>query len=148
MTAKITTKNLLAVFGALTIISFVLISFFGYQRASASVQITQEYTATSTATSNIYGATINSGITLIRTGQGSIGSVVITGAAAGVLNFYDATTSDVTKRASQFASSSILIASLPASLAAGTYVFDSQYNYGLLVVLSSGTMPTSTITYR
>ena len=113
----------------------------------SSVSVTNEYLATSTAASVVYGATIT-GSQIIKTGQGSLGQVVITGANTGVVNFYNATTTNVSSRTGQPATSTILIASLPASLAAGTYVFDAFYTAGLYIELVGGAMPTSTISYR
>ena len=95
-----------------------------------SVAVSNDYRATTTAASTLFGATISDS-RLIRSGYGSLGSVVITGATAGVVNIYDATTTDALQRAGNKATSSIQIATLPASLAAGTYVFDAQYNDGL-----------------
>lgn len=112
-----------------------------------SVSITDEYLATSTAASTIYGATIT-GDSIIKTGRGTLGSVVVLGANTGVLNFYDATTTDVDARTGNKATSTILVASLPASLAAGTYTFDVEFSDGLFMDLVSGNAPTTTITYR
>lgn len=78
---------------------------------------------------------------------GVFGQVTITGASAGSLNFYDATTSDITKRAASMSTSSILLASFPNSVAAGTYVFDRVFVNGLYIV-TAGTLPTSSIMYR
>jgi len=103
-----------------------------------------DYTATSTASNGLYGAF--TGDQLVKTGHGTLGSVVITGANTGIVNFYNATTSDATKRVT--ASSTILIASFPASTVAGTYTFDASFTDGLLVELESGLIPTSTINYR
>jgi hypothetical protein len=113
----------------------------------SGVQTGQEYYATSTAASAAYGANIN-GNRVIKTGYGSLSAVVITGANTGVFNFYDATTTNVNLRTGQKASSSILVASFPASVAAGTYVLDATFSTALLLDLVSGSMPTSTITYR
>lgn len=83
----------------------------------------------------------------LATGTGALGSVVITGSTAGTISFYDATTSDITKRTGQVATSSILIASFPASAAAGDFVFDRAFYNGLYIV-TSGIVPTTTITWR
>lgn len=111
-----------------------------------SIETGQEYQATSTAESAVYGAEAGSPI-VIKTRAGSLGSVVITGAASGIVHFYDATTTDASARTVS-ATTSLLIATLPASLAAGTYTFDVVFTDGLILDLESGTMPTSTITYR
>lgn len=106
-----------------------------------------DYQATSTAASTMFGATI-SGDRLIKTGYGSLGSVVITGANTGIVNLYNATTTNVDLRTGNKATSTILIASIPASLAAGTYVFDAEFTDGLYLDIYSGNMPTSTVTWR
>lgn len=125
-------------------IAFIL---FGYSNQTfASVSVTDEYMATSSAANGVNGAFTTG--RLIDEGQGTFGSYVITGANTGVVHFYDATTTDVTKRASNKATSTILIASFPASTAAGTYTFDVKYTAGLYMDLPSGSMPTSTVTYR
>src|SRR3990167_5022954 len=113
----------------------------------SSVSVTNEYQATTTAASTVYGNTIT-GDALVKTGFGVLGSIVLTGATAGVVNVFDATTTDVLKRTGNKATSTILIASLPASLAAGTYTFDHEFTDGLFVDLAAGTMPTTTITWR
>lgn len=91
----------------------------------------------------------NSGIDntqVLKTAQGTLGSVIITGAQAGHMTVYNATTSDVTLRA--LATSSLdVLAHIPSSAAAGTYTFDAEANRGLLLVVE-GTQPTTTITYR
>ena len=105
-----------------------------------------EYIATSTAANTIYAASIGS--QTLKTGFGSLAQVTITGANTGVFNLYNATTSDVNKRTGNKATSTILIASFPASAAAGTYTFDATFTDGLYLDLISGSLPTSTITYR
>lgn len=107
-----------------------------------------DYRSTTTAASTAFGTAIT-GNTLIKTGSGSFGGVIVTGANTGIVNFYDATTTDVTKRASNIATSSILITSLPASLAAGDYTgYDVSFNTGLYIDLVSGNMPTTTVKFR
>lgn len=141
-------KALLA--AGLIVLASTIVSFLLWQRpepTSGSVTVASEYVATTTAANSVYGATIT-GSKLIRTGSGTLGSVVITGANTGVVNIYNATTSNVNQRTGKKATSTILIATLPASLAAGTYVFDTQFSDGLYVEVVSGSIPTSTITYR
>ena len=116
----------------------------------SSVRSTDEYQSTSTAPNSTHGAQTAT-IFLLKTGQGSLGSVVILGAAQGVMSFYDATTSNVDDRLVSGGTSTILITSLPENAAVGTYVFDIEFTTGLLYVLeaaSSTTTPTSTITFR
>ena len=106
-----------------------------------------DYQATSTAPSAFYGAT--TGGFRIKTGAGSLGSVNILGANTGALTFYNATTSNILARTGSTATSSILLTSIPPSLAAGTYTFDLAYTTGLLMVLEpGGIMPTTTVSWR
>ena len=108
-----------------------------------SVQTGNEYNATTT------GSIQTPAVRVLQTGPGSLGSVVITGANTGTIQLYNATTSDVTKRTGQKATSTITLADFPASAAAGTYTFDAVYTDGLLLVTSNSPVtPTSTITSR
>ncbi len=79
----------------------------------------------------------------LSVGFGSLGSVVLTGTSAGDITLYDATTSGAH---SDYVGTTTL-ASIPASAAAGTYIFDVKYTKGLMLVLS-GTIGTSTITWK
>lgn len=108
-----------------------------------SVIQSQEYNSVITG-SEI--ATVN-GVAL-KTRQGVLGSVVITGANSSALTFYNATTSDVTLRA--LATSSLeILANIPGATVAGTYTFDIAADIGLVLdIYPGGTAPTSTITYR
>jgi hypothetical protein len=141
------TKSLL--YGFVILATLSLIYFFATQthQVYASVPETQEYTATTTAANGVFGTTIT-GTKLIRTGSGALGSFVITGANTGVVNFYDATTTNVSLRTGSVATSSILLASFPASTVAGTYTLDVRYSTGLLIDVPTGTVATSTVTYR
>lgn len=84
---------------------------------------------------------------LLKLGSGVLGSVVITGAAAGTFELYDATTTNASLRTITATSSLKRLASFPTNAAAGTYVFDVSYNQGLIVAFTS-TQGTTTITYR
>ncbi len=139
-------KNIIAVAILLTVVGFLTIAKQP-QMALGSIRSGDEYMATSTASNTMYGATIT-GDALIRTGYGSLGSVIITGSGTGIWSIYNATTTNVLARTGNIATSSILLASFPASAAAGTYTFDVTYTDGLLIELVSGVMSTSTITYR
>lgn len=132
---------------AILLVGVFIASYLGSFRtlpAIGSVTQGNDYYSTSTRTAN---GVAMAGTQLIKGSSGALGSVVITGAAVGSITFYDATTSDVTKRAATMSSTSIQIADVTFSLVAGTYVFDVAYGRGLLAVLNS-TAPTTTITYR
>lgn len=126
--------------GAIVLLAVVL-SFKSFSPAFGSTGRGSEYQATTTVA---VGFTQEN---LVQTGNGTLGSVVITGAAAGTINIYDATTSNVALRTGQPASSTILLASFPLSAAAGTYTFDRVYFTGLYISIV-GAVPTSTITFR
>jgi len=97
--------------------------------------------------SNLFSTGRSTPTTILDTDGGTLGSVVITGAATGVINIYDATTTDIGARAPSQSTSTIFITSFPASTAAGTYTFDATFYRGLIVDII-GTIPTTTVTYR
>lgn len=134
---------------AFLVLSVLVLAFYfaSPQRSYGSTIQGNEYTATSTAANAVYGASITDD-TLIKTGQGALAQIIITGANTGIFHFYNATTTDVNKRTGNKATSTILIASFPASTATGTYTFDAEFTDGLLLELTSGNMATSTIMYR
>lgn len=147
MTHLLNYKTILSVAALGLAVAFLLAVIQGPREAIGSARPGDEYMATSTAGSTAYGATVTSG-RMIKRGAGVLGTVVITGANTGVVNFYDATTTNVSLRTGNKATSTILIASFPASAAAGTYVFDDGVNDGIYIDLVSGTMPTTTVLYR
>lgn len=140
-------RNIIAIISILVSVSVLLFVVLTNDNENVgSIIQSQEYVATSTAQNTVYGAFSND--RTIKSGRGSLGSVIVTGANTGILNFYDATTTDITARTGNKATTSLLMLSIPASLAAGTYVFDIGFNDGLMLELESGNMPTTTITYR
>ena len=146
----LSTKHIVSalVAGALLIGIIVGGIWFRPDVSLSSVNVTAEYTATTTAQSSTgYGATISTS-RVIRAGHGTLGSFVITGAATGIINFYNATTTNVNNRTGNKATTTILLASFPASTVAGTYTLDVFFTDGLYIDIVTGNMPTSTITYR
>lgn len=141
----ITSIVIIAVF----LIGFLVFKAFPKEESPlGSVSVTSEYTATSTTSSTGgYLATANPFV--IKKGWGTLGSYIVgvAGTAGGWINFYNATTTNYLLRTGRVATSSIIMASFPADLAAGVYTLDVQFNNGLLME-STGTMGTSTITYR
>lgn len=138
-------KNILAVAFLLIAVTLAMLVIQNPRGALGSVYIGNEYLATSTSATSVYGAFTASRV--IVSGPSAFGSVIITGANTGTLNFYNATTSNVDLRTGNKATSTILIASFPASTAAGTYTFDVQVTDGLFIDIL-GLAATSTITYR
>ncbi len=139
-------KSLLGIGLVLALLGLYLLVGNPFQ-VKASVSEGSEYMSTSTAPSSVYGA--NTAQTqFLKKGPGTFGSIIITGANTATINIYDATTTDVNKRTGNTASSTILIASIPASAVAGTYTFDARYFWGLTYAADSTAIATATITYR
>ncbi len=113
--------------------------FLTPKQTDASVSRFAEYQGTTT---RAFNGTAMANLQLIQSGPGTLGSVVITGAGTGVINFYDATS---TGPHSDYATTTI--ATFPASTAAGTYTFDVLFTRGLVYEIV-GTAATSTVTYR
>jgi len=136
------TYNILVV-----IVAIVIAIGLAYMAADGSPQlggvtVGNEYNSTSTIHTAIIGNQ------LVREGWGSLGSVTVTGAGTSGYSLYDATSTDFSTNPKR-ATSTALLATIPASLAAGTYTFDVTYTDGLFVYYDVvGTAPTSTITFR
>ncbi len=138
---SITTTQTLTLALVLGLVLAFVYSNYQVNQVEGSVAFGNEYKATTTNS-------MTTDITrVLKNGPASLGSVVITGAAAGSMTFYNATTTNPNFRNAIYSSSSILLADFPNSVAAGTYTFDVDAPVGLVVVFS-GTEPTSTITYR
>ena len=117
----------------------------GVKDAPAPVlgSVTQGNEYNSTSTKNFVGTSLSD--KTLKVGVGSLAQVTITGAAAGVVTLCDATTTSVSLRAK--ATSTLTCWNIPASAAAGTYVFDAQFVDGLIIDTES-TAPTSTVMWR
>lgn len=137
-------KTVGVVLGSVLLVTLILVNLWSdrEQKAVGSVADGQTYSATTT---KAFDGTALPTNTIIKSGTGTFGSVVITGANTGVMAFYDATTTDSTLRTN---TATTTIAVFAASTAAGTYTFDVTVKYGLIYQLVSGTAPTSTVTFR
>ena len=108
-----------------------------------SVAIANEYQATTTANGAIPQWSI------LKTGEGSLGSVVITiaGVAGQTFTLYDANTVASTTTSGSHATTTI--AKFKSDAAVGTYVFDTMFHYGLMFETSgASSLGTTTITWR
>ena len=84
--------------------------------------------------------------TQLKTGFGVLGSVIVEGATAGQsIYLYDATTSDVTKRA--LATSSLPVVIIPSTAPGGTLKYDVAFTNGLILNVVGAT-GTSTVTWQ
>lgn len=128
------------------LIAILVVGWYSLSKGEpvGSVRSSDEYIATTTGDLPTVNGTPE--VLSLRSGRGTLGSIVITGANTGEIFIYDATTTDNTLRAS-IATSSIFRGHIPISAVAGTYVFDIFVTTGLSVVIE-GAAPTTTITYR
>lgn len=131
---------LLACVSALTLIGALFISQHPAP-AFGSVTMGSEYHGTTTSPIGFAPES------LVQTGSGVLGHIVLTGTSTGYINVYDATTSNINLRTGQVPTSTILIANIPISAQANTYAFDRIFYNGLYVSVV-GQMPTTTITFR
>ena len=142
-TIQIASYIIVGVLGVILSLAFLVPQF----QAEGSVSVSDEYMSTTTgessaAASFLYLKGLNS-----TPQPGALGSVVVTGAGTGWMELYDATTTDADLRSNDQSTSTILLAHIPVSAAAGTYVFDAVFTRGLTVYME-GTQPTTTITWR
>ena len=139
------TKQLITTVTLAIVISVtVVLGYNGYNSRTTnvgSVSVGSEYYSTTTR------PTLTPAIQVAKNGPGAVGNVTITGAAAGAIRLYNATTTNINLRTSQKATSSILIADFPNSTVAGTYVVDAAFSDGLIIDIL-GTIPTTTVTWR
>ena len=140
--------NKIAWYSLLTLIMVVVICVGVYTKTDVKVDVPlggsagEPYNATTTPQGAVF---VDS---LIRTGQGTFGGLLVTLAGTNVYNIFDATTTNVNLRTGNKATSTIFMATIPASLAAGTYKFDTVFTDGLYLDFVSGTTGSSTILWR
>ena len=139
--------NKIAWYLLLTLIMVVVIGVGVYTKGNVKVDVPfggsagEPYNATTTPKGSVFSDA------LLKTGQGTFGGIVVTLAGTQVIDMYDATTTDITQRGN-IATSSILLLTIPASLVAGDYHFDTLFTNGLFMEISSGTTGSSTIMWR
>ena len=120
------------------ILGMILLAVVLSQKSYGSVSVTDEYNATTTSATFLVAPDFK----LIKSGQGTFGSLVVTTTGTGVINVYDATT---TVNGGIYGTTTL--ASLTTS-AAGTYTFDTVFIRGLVVETVGANTGTTTITYR
>ncbi len=84
---------------------------------------------------------------IVKSEQGTLGTVTITTAGTGSLTIYDATTTNIALRGN-VATSTITLAHFAVTATVGTYVFDRVFFNGLIVVYTGTNTASTTITYR
>lgn len=98
----------------------------------------------STTTTSKTGVAI-ANYALLKNGPGLLGSVVIANAGSAQMLLYDATTSNPSLRTN---TATTVLASIGAGATQNTYVYDSTFNYGLIVEYLTSNPGTSTITWK
>ena len=116
---------------------------------SSGSRATSTYYAT---VSKAGGSVLLKGRTSAVPGGGTLSGVlenliVMGGSKTGTVSFYDATTSDVTLRLGQRATTSIILAEFPGGIASTTFEMNMEFKTGLLMVVT-GIPATSTVTWK
>ena|ERR1035437_785151 len=129
-------KILLSAAVALSLVACVIALRTTGGTVLGSVNTGNEYHSTSTSAGFV-------NYSVLQSGNGTIGSVVITMTGTGTIDLYDAT-STVTNAAW----ATTTLAHFGASPTVGTYTFDVIFQKGLLVQFGTGTIASTTITYK
>ncbi len=141
-------------FGALLFVGVTALTanlFIPRDAVEANVALGGQYAPVGTGHSTSTGQAYNvpSNLTIIRSGRGTFGSVVVTGSgsATGNLEFYDAST---TLRLAEVGSSTRFIGAIANDQAVGEYPFDIELREGLLMYFTgtAATIASTTILTR
>ncbi len=137
---------IIGIIGVITLSIILTISFirFGPQVDQTLGSNTQGNDYFGTSTQNNTNALVQTiqNYAVIKSGQGTLAQVTITGANTGTFTLYDAT-STVTNTLW----GTTTLATFPASATAGTYTFDEVVQKGILIQYS-GLLASATIMYR
>lgn len=139
---KYTGLYLIGIF-TLIIVVVIGVKIFSINKAEISlggVPVTAEYTGVTLGNNSAQGG-------IITNYPSTLGSVVMTGDGAGTLKIYNATTTNADIRTITATTSLPLLASFPASVDDGTYIFDIWATIGIIYEYV-GVVGTTTITYR
>jgi hypothetical protein len=138
---------LVGLVAVLSLFAFNLGQVFKNKVTLGNAPIGSELNATTTGIGVGFASAINTYTATTSPQHGTLGSVIFTAPTLGIVEFYDATTTNVNLRTGNIASSSLLIAHFPAGTGTSTIEIDYAWRYGLTVVFK-GTVSTSTILYR
>ena len=127
----------------LTLMALILVVTKDTRIAAGSVNVANEYFATTTGSGSSYNGVEN----LIKTGSGTLGSIVFTAPTTAIIEVWNATSSNAALRTGTTASSTILLAHFPAGTGTSTVVLDVTYGTGLLIT-SKSALSSTTITIR
>lgn len=125
-----------------TVLLLLVVFGVGYSNKNVnlgSVTAGNEYNSTTTSPTFAVAPAFK----LLKTGSGTLGSLIVTlSASGGVINIYDATT---TTNGAIYGTTTLAKVS---TATAGTYVFDTVFNRGLLVETVGSNIGSTTITWR
>ena len=79
--------------------------------------------------------------------SGTLGSVYVAAPTTGIIEFYNATTTNINLRTGNIASTTLLMAVLPAGTGTSTIPLDISFTNGLIMVFK-GTVSSTTVTHR
>jgi len=147
---KLSKKALLSlvITGALFVGFLVGLSYFrDSNQALGNVEIGGELVATTTGIGAGYPEAVKTFTPTATPVSGMLGSIFFTVPTISRVQVYDATTTNVSLRTGNIASSSLLLADFPAGTGTSTIPLNIRFRYGLTVVFN-GTVSTSTITFR
>lgn len=147
-------KNILKWFGALVFGALVLVTLYNNNKTQivqAGVDRGSEYIATTTG----QGGGFTGGVARVAydlgdpnaTIAGTLGSIYFATVTTAPVDIYDATTTDITLRTGNLATTSLLLASFPSGTGTSTVALDVRYRYGVIAVFK-GTVSSTTITTR
>lgn len=138
---KTETKILLGIIVAVLVAVFISANT-GTSGRLGSVSDSYAYSSVVTGVTSSFPASGQ----LVKSGGGVLGSVVVTGTGTGLMELYDATTTNVNLRAGA-TSTLTKLASFANSPTVGTYVFDVAFSQGLIIGFV-GAQASTTVTYR
>ena len=131
------------VLGTLVIILAFLIGVSGGIDGNKSLgSVDQESGGYLSTTTLDFSVPVVGGYRLLKNGSGILGSVVITNSTAGSFNLYDATSTNHNDYATT------TLAKISASVAAGTYTFDSVFSRGLVIEFQATNVASGTVTWK
>lgn len=139
----------------LTVIPMVAIAlavgyFVSTNNANASIGDGMSYNYTLVTSANA-----STSPQIIKSGQGTLGSIVVSSTTVGTLNVYNGTTMDVktltgssTGQTYATTSATSTVISMGSSVAAGTYTLDVAFTNNLVILPSADFAGSYTITWR
>lgn len=145
---KISAKDLIVIAVTLLLVGALVTLWQRPEPVQGSVRVGDQYQSTTTPQvaddTNVCPARVG----MASSTTGILGAVNVLNANTAAFTIYDATTTNITKR-NNMATSSLILAEFPSSPTEGSYHFDAEFKYGLLIDYSDSTkVSTTTVTFR